>query len=325
MENNRLVTNFKTTGILVARFQVPDLHEGHHRLIKKVKQYHKKIFLFLGVAPMPTDKNPLDFPTRVKMISNHYPDLTIVPITDVNDDTLWVKNLEATIRAVEPKNQVILYGSRDSFIKYYKDNGGRFETVDVLPEIDMSGTELREEICNEVKDSADFRAGIIYHLHNTYPKVIPTVDIAIYRFFNNNIEILLGRKPDEENKNLWRIPGGFIEKKHNGGINAAIAEAEEETNVKILKEGLQFITQANINDWRLKGTRDTIMTTLFAYQYVNPWNDNNSGGFPKAGDDLSSLKWFTLTEAVKVIRDEHRQIFDSFKDYVLQLPQPSLV
>jgi bifunctional NMN adenylyltransferase/nudix hydrolase len=309
---DKIATDFKNTGIIIARFQTPNLHKGHILLINKVLQFHKKVFIFLGVSPFVNEKNPLDFPTRVQMILNHYPNITVVPIRDVEDNKLWAENLDNMIRAVEPKNKVILYGGRDSFITYYKPFG-KFECIDILPELDMSATELREEVCNEVLNSADFRAGIIYHIHNTYSKVLPTVDIITYRKNNDLIEVLLGQKHSEKDSDAWRVPGGFIEKKHNGGKGAAIAELKEETNIDIIEQDLKFIGQFNINDWRFKNSRDAIMTTLYCVNY------NKIDGFLQseiAGDDLYRIKWFDILQVHKFIRNEHKELLEAFIEYI---------
>ncbi len=38
------------TGVIIARFQTPFLHEGHKALIQSVKENHKKIVIVLGVS-----------------------------------------------------------------------------------------------------------------------------------------------------------------------------------------------------------------------------------------------------------------------------------
>ena len=36
-------------GVVVARFQIHELHEGHHHVIKQVTGNHKKTIIFLGL------------------------------------------------------------------------------------------------------------------------------------------------------------------------------------------------------------------------------------------------------------------------------------
>ena len=56
-------------GVVVARFQVAELHEGHKQLINTVLHYHKKVIVFLGMSKKSSDKSsPLDFANRRAMI-----------------------------------------------------------------------------------------------------------------------------------------------------------------------------------------------------------------------------------------------------------------
>jgi bifunctional NMN adenylyltransferase/nudix hydrolase len=307
----KLSTDFLNTGVVVARFQVPELHQGHHDLIRKVKQYHKKVIIFLGVTSTLDTDNPLDYPTRERMVKKHYPDITVAPISNSEYDDVWAETLDNKIREIEPRNKILLYGSRDSFIKYYKPYG-KFECIDFLPDVDMSGTEMRAEVCNEVRDTEDFRRGLIYEKHNSWPKVFPTVDIIITRN-NKGPEILLGQKHKEMKSGKWRIPGGFIEKRHSGGLNAAVAETKEETDLTILPENLTFITQMNIDDWRIRKSKDVIMTTLF-HTHIS---DIDTSNLAKAGDDLGAVKWFKLSEALEIIHPIHKPLLEAYLQKII--------
>jgi bifunctional NMN adenylyltransferase/nudix hydrolase len=106
--------------VLVGRFQVPDLHEGHRELIEKVAAWHKKFLLVLGCSPtLVTRRNPLDFQARKLMINAHYPEIPIVPLMDCADDEEWSKKLDRRVREVFAVGSITLYGGRDSFIPYY--------------------------------------------------------------------------------------------------------------------------------------------------------------------------------------------------------------
>lgn len=54
METQKL----EEVGVVVGRFQVPDIHEGHHSLLEYVLSKHNKVCLVLGVAP--TRSTPLN-------------------------------------------------------------------------------------------------------------------------------------------------------------------------------------------------------------------------------------------------------------------------
>src|SRR6218665_3615127 len=110
----------KSIGVIVARFQSPYLHEGHHLLIQSVNQKHNKTIVVLGVSPvLGSRKNPLDFATREKMIKKAYPDAVVLPLPDHPLDTKWSQQLDTLLSQAFPGSSFNLYGSRDSFIPFY--------------------------------------------------------------------------------------------------------------------------------------------------------------------------------------------------------------
>src|SRR5262250_1312393 len=160
-------------GVLVGRFQVPELHQAHKELIEKIAGWHKKFLIVLGCSPtLVVRHNPLDFQARKLMINAHYPELPVVPLMDHPDDHEWSKELDRRIREVFPVGTVTLYGGRDSFIPYYS---GQFPCREIEPStyVAASGTLERRNASLEVRSSADWRAGVVYAAYNRYPQVIP--------------------------------------------------------------------------------------------------------------------------------------------------------
>ena len=151
-------------GVVVGRFQVHELHEAHKHLIDQVVSSHRKSIIFLGVPKVVgTKKNPLDFDTRKRMIQSPYPDVLILSLPDKPNDYDWVNELDSRIREIYPLGEVLLYGGRDSFIPFYKNGGGHFDTKELEQHTFVSGTEVRKLISETVKNSSDFRAGVIYN------------------------------------------------------------------------------------------------------------------------------------------------------------------
>ena len=67
-------TDSYDVGVIVGRFQVPELHPGHIDLIQTVCDAHDKVVIFLGLSPlMVTRENPLDFESRKQMILAKFP------------------------------------------------------------------------------------------------------------------------------------------------------------------------------------------------------------------------------------------------------------
>ena len=106
-------------GVIIARFQVHKLHEGHINLIDKVIENHKKVIVFLGVPVIGNTKsNPLDYASREAMIKEIYPNVIVLPLKDQRCNEKWSRELDNQIQVPFGELTAILYGSRDSFIPY---------------------------------------------------------------------------------------------------------------------------------------------------------------------------------------------------------------
>ena len=291
------MSNNKDIGVIVGRFQVNELHPGHYELINGVAANHKRVVVFLGVSPtLVTKCNPLDFVTRKEMLLQAFPNVTVLSIPDTSSDVEWSKELDKRIREACPVGSVVLYGSRDSFIKYYS---GHFETEELPAHQSTSGTEVRLGISREVKASPDFRAGVIFAAFNQYPKVFPTVDIAIVKADM----VLLGRKPTQ---NKFRFIGGFTDPTDSRYEEAAAREAKEETGVEV--ENFKYLGSAKIDDWRYRSEEDKIITIFFKADYKT--------GEPVANDDIVELKWFKKSELTEeeLVKEHHVLLHLFLKD-----------
>lgn len=289
-------------GVIVGRFQTNQLHDAHVDLIQTVLDRHPRVFIFLGLSPVKvTYNNPLDFESRKQMILEKFGDrVNVLYIKDVNSDELWSKRLDSQIIDLAGPNQTVtLYGSRASFIAYYK---GVFPVVELESDRIISASEIRKSISSKVKSSPDFRAGVIWASQNQYPKVYTTVDIAIMD--EARTKILLARKPDET---LYRLVGGFAEPNSDCFEHDASREVLQETTLAISPP--VYIGSKKIDDWRYANEVDKIKTLLFSATYLF--------GSPTPRDDIAELRWFKynvrlLNEVVK----EHVPLMEMlFKKY----------
>lgn len=287
-----------STAVIIARFQSPYLHQGHHDLITRVKADHNKLIIVLGVSPITgSRKNPYDYYTRERMIKKEYPDIIILPISDHPSDAIWSQNLDMLLKSVFPGEHFSLFGSRDSFIPYYS---GRFETTELPEHGDYNATEIRKQYADKVFDSEDFRAGILYAYHNQYTKVYPTVDVAMFR--NEHTELLLGRKATN---NKLRFIGGFADPEDESYEIAAARELSEECGA-MEHTAMTYETSAKIDDWRYRSEADKIITLLFSCDHIS--------GNPVAQDDIIGLDWIKLADLPQLIAngetsDEHEDLF----------------
>jgi len=269
-----------TIGVIIARFQTPYLHEGHRALINSVKTGHNKTVIVLGISPvLGSRRNPLDFHTRERMIKKEYEDIVVLPLPNHPIDQQWSQNLDKLLSDTFPGAGFKLYGSRDSFIPFYS---GKYATEQLAETGNFSSTILRKQISDRVLDSEEFRTGVIYAYSNTYLKVYPTVDIAVFK--NNKKEILLGRKNID---NKWRLLGGFSDPTDNSYEEAAKRELTEECG-EIDTTPMQYEASFRVNDWRYRNEEDKIITSMFSCDYIS--------GEVKGSDDIAEVSWFTLAQ-----------------------------
>ena len=266
-------------GVIIGRFQVDKIHVGHEQLIDRVVDRHRKVVILLGISPLSNSiNNPLDFEARKQMLMSAYPNVTVLYVKDVNNDEVWSKDVDSTLYDVLGPNQTaLLYGSRDSFIRHYS---GRWDTYELPDEHAKSGTEIRAEIAREAKDSADWRAGVIWASRNRYPVSYQTVDIAIFN--PDYTQMLLGQKKGEP---LWRLIGGFADPRSTSLEDDARREVMEEAGVKV--ENLEYVRSFEVDDWRYANEPDCIKTALF----VGTTTDDAF-----AADDIDRVCWFDLAE-----------------------------
>jgi len=285
-------------GVLVGRFQVPNLHDGHKQLIKHVTEAHGKVIVFLGLSPCRvTRQNPLDFESRKQMLLAEFPTLNILYIKDSPSDKIWSKNLDDQIATLSgPTSSVLLYGSRECFIAHYL---GKYKTCELEQEIFTSGIEVRDAISSRAKASSDWREGVVWAAYNQYPRIMPTVDVAIWD--ENHEKLLLARKPDET---LYRFIGGFVDAKEDLEANCR-REVEEEAHISI--DDIRYVGSCIVDDWRYRRELDKIMTTLFEAKRIF--------GNPTPDDDIAEVRWFefnTLKETDLVA--EHRPLLKMLQE-----------
>lgn len=159
-------------GVVLGRFQVHELTDGHLYLINQALAQHRRVLVLIG-SPQEysTKSNPLDYPTRERMIRSRFPDVVVQAMPDFpGNDKRWSHHIDVTIKSIFPDVQkATLFAGRDSFAPHYV-GAWTVETCDSGIEY-ISGTAKRESIGKVVIDSPDFRRGIIYATQN--PPVPP--------------------------------------------------------------------------------------------------------------------------------------------------------
>ncbi|MFA6006966.1 MAG: NUDIX domain-containing protein [Candidatus Paceibacterota bacterium] len=282
-------------GVIVARFQVSQLHAGHMHLISHVRERHEDVLIVLGVRRgVRTRRDPLTFAERLVMLEQSFPDqkFTVVPLEDHPfSSVMWSQSLDALIQRTFPGRSAILYGARDSFIPHY--TTGVYATQEVRVLFPNSGTLARKSL--EFPNTADARAAIIYEMEHRPPFMYATSDLAIVDVAQRRV-LLIGKKC---HGGKLSFPGGHAEKTDLAAVRVAIREGQEE--VLGVSTGFpRYIDTITIDDPRYKDTPDGVMTTFYMSAYL--------GGNPQPGDDADSVHWVAYEDLLEVLTPWHRPL-----------------
>ncbi len=300
----------ESLGVAVVRLQVPELHDGHRYLLNTVTAIHKNVLVFIGVTEARlTPEDPLTYEMRASMLKKLYPNVTVGKIADHPSDTAWSRELDASILQVaasiaggSPFDPPVLYGGRDSFLQYYT---GQHRTFELPPAPTSSGTEARAAV--EIKDTPDFRAGMIFASKHKFPISYQCVDAAIR---GHDGKFLLGQKAIDNGK--WRFIGGFVSPTDATLETACWREVREETGIE--PGDPEYLGSRQINDFRYpRHGSDRLMSAFFLVPLVF--------GSGKAADDIDATRWFSLDELVDVLIDEHQPLGDLLRSHLRRMPK----
>ncbi len=280
----------KSVGVIVARFQVAELHAGHRHLIDYVRERHALTLAILGKPDFPTPRNPLSFEMRNCMLKRSYPDVEVEAIADHPSDQAWSEALDRLIGQKYGDRPAVLYASRDSFLSAYS---GRYETHLVPELVHVSGTECRKRIGSEGGESLDFRRGVIYAWQTRLAVTRPMVDIAVLKPEVRQV-LLAGKSTDPDDK--WRFIGGLVDPTDPSLEFAAKRETLEEAG-DIEVDDFRYIGSRAVSDWRYKGTGEGGITTFFRAQFIF--------GGPRAADDIARLKWVPYADVMEHLIEDH--------------------
>lgn len=126
-----------------------------------------------------------------------------------------------------------------------------------------------------------------------YPRPAVTVDAVVFRNNNENTELLLIKRGNEPFKEMWAIPGGFIEMDEQL-LTSANRELKEETGVS----GVNLIQYGAYGDV----DRDPRHRTI-SIAFAGLLNDTEVE--VKADDDAADCRWFSIDELPANIAFDH--------------------
>jgi len=286
-------------GVIIGRFQIPKLHEGHRMLIEEVMSKSDKTIIVLGISELANSlTDPLDFKMREEMIRADFPTAIITYIKDEFDDHVWSIKLDTIINDIcLPNDNVIMYGSRDSFIACYH---GKFATEELPSKIKVSATEQREKAIKSMIYTSDFRAGVIWSTGNRFISPIPTVDIIVFGD-KGAVLCVMNKK-----RKTWRFPGGF------SSTNSPSYEHDVkyiiEKKLHIITTEPSYVGSCFVNDYRYRKEPQKIKTSIFTVVHKM--------GTLAPDDNIEEAKYFSIDKIKDLIDVEHLPIYNKLIKYL---------
>ncbi len=136
-----------------------------------------------------------------------------------------------------------------------------------------------------------------------YPRLMLTVDIALINKKSNEVFILLIKRANEPYKDLWALPGGFVDMDETL-IDTAKRELFEETGIAET-DLKQFYTYGDLN----RDPRGRTVSVVY-YAFVNQNNTN-----AVASDDAAETNWFSLKNLPQLAFD-HQKIINELNIFL---------
>jgi 8-oxo-dGTP diphosphatase len=129
-----------------------------------------------------------------------------------------------------------------------------------------------------------------------WPRPMVTVDAVVFALSPNKARLLLIRRKGKPFKDLWAIPGGFVEMDEELE-DAAIRELAEETGV----------TDISLEQMRTYGTigrdpRGRLITVVFM------GTTEGRQTTIRAGDDAADVRWFDIDKLPDRMAFDHNEI-----------------
>jgi bifunctional NMN adenylyltransferase/nudix hydrolase len=298
-----------SVGVIIGRFQIPALHEGHKRLFETVFNRHKRVVVLLGIpAWLGGTINPLDYQTRKAMILEDYPNAQVEYIKDCQTNEAWSRNVDNRLGELYPFSEIILYGGRKGFTGAYC---GKFQTIETLEDPkyhEENASEMRKQASVLPLSSKDFRTGVIYGAFSVPEGPQMCIDGAVLRELDSKelqkkVQVLLIAKANEK---MWRFPGGKLD---NGDVDleaAILREVREETGLEVSNP--RYIASGPVKDWRADRAGIQLYSALFVLDYVY--------GAAKAQDDAALSTWLDLEGlTIENMEECHRPFLLALKNW----------
>ncbi|MFT3813911.1 MAG: bifunctional nicotinamide-nucleotide adenylyltransferase/Nudix hydroxylase [Acidovorax sp.] len=333
------------TALLIGRFE--PVHSGHLALLREALARARRAIVVVGSAHQArTPKNPFTWQEREAMLRGALPfddaaRLIVLPVRDYYDEARWVQAVQAAVA------RHVAAGARVALVGHFKDASSGYlrafpgwELVPVERQGSIDATAIRNAyfgaylggaglnaLAGQMPDSTlrflhafaqqpayaalqeEWRTLASYRAawaQAPYPPVFVTVD-AVLRCQD---QVLLIRRAHAPGKDLWALPGGFLEPRDTLW-QSCLRELAEETSAALTEDQLRAaLCEVRVFDHPDRSQRGRTITHAHYF-------DLGDAPLPavQGGDDAAAAHWVPV-EQLPALEDtlfeDHFHILDHF-------------
>lgn len=331
--------------VIIGRFQ--PFHNGHAALLRQALAAAPRVLVALGTAyHARTPREPFTWQERAAMIAVNLSEaeqqrVTCMPLRDYYDDVRWSEALLASVAAhAGPNAAVTLVGHFGDGSSYYVNQFPEWELAAASHVPDVEAAQVRQALfeAEDVDVALTVLQGqlplavrrylkawsVLPHLARLveehrhlqayralwrgapYPPIFVTVDALVLAAGH----VLLVRRGAYPGKDLWALPGGFLDQNERLR-DAAIRELREETGLGILQASLvECLRDVQVYDHPERSLRGRTVTHVHLF-------DLRLDTLPEVqgADDAAAAEWVAVADLLGMedrFHDDHFNILDDF-------------
>lgn len=326
--------------LVIGRFQ--PFHHGHVALVAHALEVGRRALVVLGSAGAPRSvKNPFTAEERTAMIRASFgPEqqqrLGFIAVRDYYDEQRWANAVTSAV-AAESDGPVALVGFRKDDTSAYLSLFPQWREHALPRQAPIDGTALRRlywgtasaELAAELVEAVPAAVAHFLEAFRRGPEMarlqeefatlerdratygngpFVTVDAVVTR----GKRILLVQRGRAPGRDLWALPGGFLEGSERL-LTGAIRELQEESLLDCSQAELRAALRGvAVFDHPQRSQRGRAIT--HAHYFVLP---DTAGALPhvQGADDAQAARWFELSEIPSMLDqlfDDHFHIIDHF-------------
>jgi bifunctional NMN adenylyltransferase/nudix hydrolase len=336
---------FADVAVLIGRFQ--PFHNGHAMLLKKALESAQRVIVVLGSAfHARSAKNPFTWQERAAMIAASLPSseaqrISFTPMRDYYEDARWAAAVQREVKRLAPDaKRIRLVGHFKDASSYYLNLFPQWDLqaadIEIVidstrirrilfeaEDIDVSLTALNELMPNAIRQYlkawarlAHFEQIALEHkaieayrkswASAPYPPIFTTVDAVV----KTAGHVLLIKRKAHPGKDLWALPGGFLEPRERL-LQGAVRELCEETKLGVLTSSLfDALVDVKVFDHPDRSQRGRTITHAHFFELGIEHLPSIEGS-----DDAAMASWIPVEELDSMENqffDDHFHILNHF-------------